>query len=87
MCSKCHKDTNLVAAEARDQQAHTAERDAMITLGDPDQYGRREGWICGSCGHRSPGNLNGWGCTACQACGVACQFLLQEVRDGKGYTY
>ena len=41
-----------------------------ITLGEPDEHGRREGWICGRCSHRSPGNLNGWGWTACQSCGA-----------------
>ena len=43
---------------------------STVTLGEPDEHGRREGWICGRCFHRSPGNLNGWGWTACQVCGA-----------------
>lgn len=41
----------------------------VVTLGDPDECGRREGWTCDGCGHRSPGNLAGWGWTHCESCG------------------
>jgi hypothetical protein len=43
----------------------------VVALGEPDEYGRRKGWRCAGCGHRSPGNLKSWGWIECEGCGAS----------------
>ena len=52
-----------------------------IVHGEPDEMGRTERWQCKKCEHLSPGNLDGFGWTSCQACGARAGEPEQEEEE------